>query len=400
MPAAWRRARTAVDIWPGWVDALSTLLIIIIFVLLVFVLGQFFLGQALSGREQAVAQLNRTVAELGEMLALERRARSELEGNLARLSDQLRAANDELSVLAQLRIEKREVDERLSAKSAEAEKLATDLAAANQQIAVNRDQIAVQVQQLAVLENQVKALEALKAQLEKQAADLGAKLAAKDTDIAAERSLTMEARAQAALMSQQLEELRLELEKLAAALDASDKLTAAEKAQISDLGRRMNRALAGKVQELQRYRSEFFGRLRDILGARPGITVAGDRFVFQSEVLFASGSADIGAEGQTQIAQLARTLLEISRQIPAEIDWVLRVDGHTDDVPIATAAFPSNWELSTARAVSVVKYLIAQGVPAHRLAAAGFGEFQPIDRAATPAARARNRRIELRLDQR
>ncbi|MDX2224817.1 MAG: peptidoglycan -binding protein [Rhodospirillaceae bacterium] len=400
MPASWRRARTAVDIWPGWVDALSTLLIIIIFVLLVFVLGQFFLGRALSGREQAVLQLNKTVAELGEMLALERRARSELEGNLARLSDQLRAANDELSVLAQLRIDKREVESRLSEKTAEADTLTADLAAANQQIAVNRDQIAVQVQQLAVLENQVKALEALKAQLEKQAADLGARVAAKDSEIAAERSVSMEARAQAALMSQQLEELKLELEKLAAALDASDKLTAAEKAQISDLGRRMNRALAGKVQELQRYRSEFFGRLRDILGARPGITVAGDRFVFQSEVLFASGSADIGAEGQTQIAQLARTLLEISRQIPPEIDWVLRVDGHTDDVPIATAMFPSNWELSTARAVSVVKYLVSQGVPANRLAAAGFGEFQPIDRTATPMARARNRRIELRLDQR
>lgn len=200
-------------------------------------------------------------------------------------------------------------------------------------------------------------------------------------------------------MSQQLQDMQRELEKLAAALDASDKLTAEQKAQISDLGRRMNRALAGKVQELQRYRSEFFGRLRDILGTRPGITVVGDRFVFQSEVLFGSGSADLGLEGQRQLSQLARTLLNVARTIPPDIKWILRVDGHTDDVPIATAQFRSNWELSAARAISVVRYLIEQGVPADRLAAAGFGQYQPIDPGDDTAARARNRRIELKLDQ-
>ncbi|MEQ9447777.1 MAG: OmpA family protein, partial [Rhodospirillaceae bacterium] len=157
--------------------------------------------------------------------------------------------------------------------------------------------------------------------------------------------------------------------------------------------------LAGKVQELQRYRSEFFGRLRDILGRRPGITVSGDRFVFQSEVLFSSGSATLGLDGQRQLADLARTLIDISRDIPAEIDWILRVDGHTDTVPISTARFNSNWELSTARALSVVNFLIEQGVPPSRLAAAGFGEYQPLDPGNTPGARARNRRIELKLDQ-
>jgi len=154
------------------------------------------------------------------------------------------------------------------------------------------------------------------------------------------------------------------------------------------------------VQELQRYRSEFFGRLRDILGTRPGVSIVGDRFVFQSEVLFASGSAELGVEGQRQMVQLARTLTEISRQIPREVNWILRIDGHTDTVPISTATFPSNWELSTARAVSVVKFLVAQGIPADRLAAAGFGEFQPLDTAGTVASRAQNRRIELKLDQR
>jgi chemotaxis protein MotB len=400
MPAFSRRPHQSVDIWPGWVDALSTLLIIFIFVLLVFVLGQFFLGQALSGREQALSALNKRMAEMTEMLSMERQARVELEGNLARMSDQLRTANQELGELTKLRIDFRDLEARFAEKSTEADQLKSGLNAASQKAAADRDMIAKQVEQLALIQNQVKALEALKADLEKQVAALGAKANTSDAAIAKERALTVEAQAQAALMSQQLQEMQQELARLAAALDASDKLTAEQKAQISDLGRRMNRALAGKVQELQRYRSEFFGRLRDILGNRPGISVVGDRFVFQSEVLFASGSSDLGVEGQRQMVQLAQTLTQISRQIPKDVNWILRIDGHTDTVPISTATFTSNWELSTARAVSVVKFLIAQGIPPERLAAAGFGEFQPLEAGQSPAARAKNRRIELKLDQR
>jgi chemotaxis protein MotB len=400
MPAFPRRPHQTVDIWPGWVDALSTLLIIFIFVLLVFVLGQFFLGQALSGREQALSALNARMAEMTEMLSMERQARVELEGNLARMSDQLRTANQELGELTKLRIDFKDLEARFAEKSTEADHAKAALTAAGEKAAADRDLIAKQVEQLALIQNQVKALEALKTDLEKQVAALGAKVATGDSAIAKERALTNEARAQAALMTQQLEELQQELARLAAALDASDKLTAEQKAQISDLGRRMNRALAGKVQELQRYRSEFFGKLRDILGTRPGVSIVGDRFVFQSEVLFASGSAELGVEGQRQMVQLAQTLSEISRQIPKDVNWILRIDGHTDTVPIQTAAFASNWELSTARAVSVVKFLIAQGIPAERLAAAGFGEFQPLEASPTAAARAKNRRIELKLDQR
>ncbi|MBL8644686.1 MAG: peptidoglycan -binding protein [Rhodospirillaceae bacterium] len=400
MPAFARRPHQTVDIWPGWVDALSTLLIILIFVLLVFVLGQFFLGQALSGREQALSALNKRMAEMTDMLSMERQARVELENNLARMSDQLRVANQDLGELTQLRIDFRDLQGRFAEKSTEADQAKTALSTATQKSTADRDLIAKQVDQLALMQNQVKALEALKADLEKQVAALKAKANTADAAIAKERALTLDAQAQAALMSQQLQELQQELARLAAALDASDKLTAEQKAQVSDLGRRMNRALAGKVQELQRYRSEFFGRLRDILGTRPGVSIVGDRFVFQSEVLFGSGSADLGVEGQRQMVQLAQTLAEISRQIPKDVNWILRIDGHTDTVPIATAAFASNWELSTARAVSVVKFLIAQGIPAERLAATGFGEFQPLEPGQTPAARAKNRRIELKLDQR
>ena len=394
-----RRVRRTVDIWPGWVDALATLLIIIIFVLLVFVLGQFFLGQALSGRDQALAVLNRQVAQLGDMLSLERQAHANLEITIGRLSGDLQAANRQLDVLDQLKIQNQELTAQLDEKSAESDargtkitRLQQSLTGAAQQAEDQRKAIAEQLQELALLQQNIKALDALKADLEKQVAQ-------SDEQIDEEQRLSTEARAQAALMSQQLETLQQELTRLAETLDASDALTETQKAQISDLGRRMNRALAGKVQELQRYRSEFFGRLRDILGTRPGVTVAGDRFVFQSEVLFASGAADIGLDGQRQLADLARTLIDISRDIPQEINWILRVDGHTDTVPINTARFRSNWELSTARAVSVVNFLIEQGVPPRRLAAAGFGEYQPLDAARTPGARARNRRIELKLDQ-
>jgi chemotaxis protein MotB len=397
MPATFRRARRTVDIWPGWVDALSTLLIIIIFVLLVFVLGQFFLGQALSGRDKQLTQLTGQLAEIGRMLSLEKQARAALEENLGRLTAELTESKEKVDALSQLQVD---LTGKLAEKTAEADaraaenaRLAKSLAAAGEQNTLNQATIAKQVQQLALLQQNVKALEAFKAQLEKD-------VAARSADVSKEKQVSVQAQAQAALMSQQLQDLQQELEKLSAALDASDKLTAAQKAQISDLGRRMNRALAGKVQELQRYRSEFFGRLRDIVATRPGVSIVGDRFVFQSEVLFTPASAELGPNGKAQLAEFAKTLLDLARQIPPEVNWILRVDGHTDNVPIASPVFASNWELSTARAVAVVKFLIAQGVPPDRLAAAGFGEFQPVDPANSVGARARNRRIELMLDQR
>ena len=215
-----------------------------------------------------------------------------------------------------------------------------------------------------------------------------------------EKALTKKQKAQVGLLNQQIAALRLEIQRLNLALEASEVKDKKDEATITDLGRRLNRALASKVQELKRYRSEFFGRLRELLGQRRGVRVVGDRFVFQSEVLFASGSAQLEFNGQEQIAKLATTLVEISKQIPPEINWVLRVDGHTDSIPIATAKFPSNWELSAARAISVVKFMIQQGVPANRLAAAGFGEFQALDMRTGEIANRRNRRIEFKLTQR
>ena len=197
-----------------------------------------------------------------------------------------------------------------------------------------------------------------------------------------------------------MEQARAQLAALAAALDVAKTDASSKDAKIADLDARLNTALASKVLELQRYRSEFFGRLRDLLANQPGVQVVGDRFVFQSEVLFPPGSADLTISGRDQLRRLAQTIERIEPRIPADLNWVLRVDGHADRQPIASGRFASNWELSAQRAINVVKLLNEDGLPANRLAAAGFGDNQPLDQARSQAAYARNRRIEIRLTDR
>ncbi|MDE1969510.1 MAG: peptidoglycan -binding protein, partial [Alphaproteobacteria bacterium] len=201
-------------------------------------------------------------------------------------------------------------------------------------------------------------------------------------------------------LNQQLLALRQQLAQIAAALDASEAKSKQQQVQITDLGNRLNQALATKVAELAKYRSEFFGRLRAILASRKDIRIVGDRFVFQSDVLFDTASAELTPAAQTQLASVAQALKQLSSEIPNTIDWVLEIDGHTDARPIHTAEFPSNWELSSARAQSVVRFLIAQGIPPNRLVAAGFGQYTPIAAGNTDADYAQNRRIELKLTER
>ena len=221
-----------------------------------------------------------------------------------------------------------------------------------------------------------------------------------DEELTSERVLSVQAANRITLLNDQIMALRKQLTRLSEALDFAEREAEAQGVVISDLGRKLNLALAGKVEELQRYRSEFFGRLREVLGNRAGIRIVDDRFVFQSEVLFGSGSATLEEAGRDQLGDLARTLLDIAREIPADLPWIMRVDGHTDSNPIHTAQFVSNWELSSARALSVVHYLIERGVPPSRLVAAGFGEFQPIDMSNDEIGFRRNRRIELKLTSR
>lgn len=434
------------DIWPGFVDALATLLLVIIFLLVVFVLAQILLSQAISGKDEALDRLSRQVSELSDLLDLERQANADLRLNIAQLSLSLQesvASRDELSDQLGQALSRAEEAERalsavqsdISSQSDRIERRLLEIESLRRDVATLRklrDQLEAQVGELAqsleqreadIAEKQreIAAKEQDIGQLRDRSKELEARLASEEErtrlaqkeveqqdiqlsklreDYQEERKLSAEQKAQVALLNQQILALRQEIQKLNAALEAAEVEDQKSQAVIADLGSRLNKALAAKVGELQRYRSEFFGRLRAVLGNRPGIRIVGDRFVFQSEVLFASGSAELGDDGRGQIERLAQTLLEISREIPADVSWVLRVDGHTDTRPISTSQFPSNWELSAARAISVVKYLISQGVPPERLAATGFGEFQPIDERTDEIGNRRNRRIELKLTER
>ncbi|MCU0883580.1 MAG: peptidoglycan -binding protein [Beijerinckiaceae bacterium] len=335
------RRREGADYWPGFVDALSTLVIGIVFLLSVFVLAQFFLSQEITGKDTALRRLENQVAELTDLLALEKTQKRSVEENLALLQSTLNRTDSDRARLQGL------LDGGAGAAGA-AQSRAAQLQGA----------------------------------------------------LDAEKQLSQRAQSAVELLNQQINAMRRQLAALEEALSASEARDKESQSRISDLGSRLNVALAQRVQELARYRSDFFGRMRQILGNRPDIRVVGDRFVFQSEVFFDAGAALLKPEGQAELDKLAAVLNDIAREIPPDIPWIVRVDGHTDVRPIRTAQFPSNWHLATARAVSVVEYLATKGLAAERLAATGFGEFQPLELGTTDEAYRRNRRIEFKITER
>ena len=341
MALARMRRERGIDYWPGFVDALSTLVLGIIFLLTVFVVVQFVLSQEITGKDTVLSRLNVQIAQLTELLSMEKSGKISLEDQLAQLSSSLTAVESDRDRL-------KELYEGLSSGAATARGRAGELA----------------------------------------------------TQLDSQRQVSARALAQVEILNQQIAALRRQLGALETALEVSEKKDKEAQGRIADLGQRLNLALAQRVQELSRYRSDFFGRLRAILGDRPDIRVVGDRFVFQSEVFYDAGQAVLKPEGRAELDKLAAALIDLEKQIPSDLAWVLRVDGHTDVRPIASAQFPSNWELSSARAIAVVRYMMSKGVAPQRLVAAGFGEFQPIDPGTTDEAYSRNRRIELKLTER
>ena len=341
MALARARRERSVEYWPGFVDALSTLVLGIVFLLSTFVVVQFYLSQEVTGKDQALARLNAQIAELTQLLSLEKTGKASLEEMLTTLRAGLATAEGE------------------------------------------RDRF-----------------RGLYEGVGSGAADAQGKVNTLTGQLDSEKQISSRALAQVELLNQQIAALRRQLAALEDALQASENKDKEAQGRIADLGQRLNVALAQRVQELSRYRSEFFGRLRAILGNRQDIRVVGDRFVFQSEVLFDTGSAAMRPEGKVELDKLAAAIAELEKQIPPEIAWVLRIDGHTDVRPISSPQFPSNWELSSARAISVVQYLISKGISPQRLVAAGFGEFQPLDNGTTEEVYRRNRRIELKLTER
>lgn len=327
--------------WPGYVDVLSTLLLVVTFLMSVFMIAQYLATEEASTKDTALQRLTRQISELTSILSLEKGKAKNAEDELAALQATLSTLRDENTKL--------------------------------QGAGIGIDEAS-------------------------KAAD--ARISALTSDLESQKAVSNEALAKVDLLNQQLLALRRQIAALNEALGASEKKAEEGDKTIKDLGTRLNAALAREVQELQRYRSDFFGRLRELLKDRKDIRVVGDRFVFESEVLFPSGSATLTPEGLTAMDQMADAILDLQQEIPKEIDWAIQIDGHTDPRPIASSQFPSNWELSTARAASVVKYMISKGVPAERLVAAGYGEFRPIEGGTSEEAYQKNRRIELKLTNR
>jgi chemotaxis protein MotB len=337
-----RRSESGMNYWPGFVDALSTLILGIIFLLTVFVVVQFYLQQEVAGKDTALNRLNAQIAQLTDLLGLEKSNKAGLEDQLTQLQATLATAESERDRL----------------------KSAADRAGAGAAAAQGR------VSELA-------------------------------GELEGEKKLSARALAQVEVLNQQIAALRRQLAAIEQTLDAAEKKDKESQSRITELGQRLNLALAERVNELKRYRSDFFGKLREILGDRADVRVVGDRFVLQSEVFFDTGRADLKPEGRTELDNVAVALLELEKKIPADLAWVLRVDGHTDVRQISGAGlFKSNWDLSAARAIAVVQYLAGKGVSPQRLVAAGFGEFQPIDLGKTEESFRRNRRIEFKLTER
>ena len=420
-----RHGGNGLDAWPGYVDALSTLLMVIIFVLLVFVLSQAFMTVALSGRSHELDKANAQLTALADALSLERGKTAELQFSVSQLGRDIAtrtsqladanlaiqaatAANDRLK--AQLTDTTGQADTataQLASAQAQLAEMKKQIAELDRNVAVDKATLQAKLSELATLANQARALAALRDDLEKQAQDAAARAMterqrreAVQLQLTDEKKLGDSARAQIALLNQQIDQLKNQLGAIAATLELKNQQDKDKDVQIANLGQKLNLALASKVEELQQYRSEFFGRLRNLLSSRAGITIVGDRFVFQSEVLFPVGSAELTQAGVAQMTTLAVTIKDIAAEIPPDVHWVLRVDGHTDPQPVKGGQFASNWELSAQRAITVVKLLIADGVPADHLAATAFGEYQPFGAGDTPEAYAKDRRIELRLTDR
>ncbi|TGN40177.1 peptidoglycan -binding protein [Marinobacter confluentis] len=333
-----RRSRSTINVWPGYVDALSALLMLIIFMLMIYVVSQLYLAQVLSDRDSELARLNSRLQEISRLLGLEQEETQALEQAMSALQTEYGETLAEKAELSEALEEER--DSRLE-----------------------------------------------------QQFNAEARMAQQAEQSEARQAIILQ-------LSRQIAALQDQLARIAAALRLQKEVTAEKEAELADVGKRLNTLLAERVNQLERYQSEFFGRLREILQDNENIRIVGDRFLLPSELLFASGSASLDESGQQELDKLASVLLDVVSEIPGDIDWILRIDGHTDRVPINTEEFPSNWELSTARAVAVVRYLASEGVPQSRMAAAGFGEYFPVDQGGSAEALQRNRRIEIKLTDR
>ena len=372
------RSRRSADIWPGFVDAISTLLLVLIFLLTIFVSSEFLLSKLLSNKDDALEGLNIQINQLSELLSLEKKENKNLASTISRLNEKLNntgIASDLLTMeFSDLKNKNIELNRLLNTLKDSANKITID----NKNLEIKNNNLENELKELLIT------LRATTVKLK---------------SVEDEVKLSEAAKNQVSVLNMQIVELRDQLNIIQNLLDINAEDIKKKDIQIIELGKKLNTALAVKVGELNQYKSEFFGRLRAILGNREDILIVGDRFIFQSEVLFESGSAEVGAEGLIQLRNLSRILLDITKDIPKDIPWVLQIQGHTDQNPINTPIYPSNWELSAARAISVGRVLINTGVDSDKISVAGFAEFQPLELGSDPASLRKNRRIEIKLTQ-
>ena len=372
------RTRRSADIWPGFVDAISTLLLVLIFLLTIFISSEFLLSKLLTNKDDALENLNVQIYQLSELLSLEKRENKDLTSTISKLNDKL---NDSSLTSDLLSME----FSNLKNKNIELNSLLNSLKASTSLIKKENKNLDIKNSNIeSELKKLLSTLKATKVNLIKAEEEVKLSEAAKN---------------QVSLLNMQVAELREQLNIIQNLLDINLEDIKKKDIQIVELGRKLNTALAVKVGELTQYKSEFFGRLRSILGNRDDIQIVGDRFIFQSEVLFASGSAEVAIEGVLELTKLSKILLDITKDIPTDIPWVLQIQGHTDQNPINTPLYPSNWELSAARAISVGKVLISSGVSSDKISVAGFAEFQPLELGNSPSSFRKNRRIEIKLTQ-
>ena len=372
------RTRRSADIWPGFVDAISTLLLVLIFLLTIFVSSEFLLSKLLSNKDDALEGLNMQIYQLSELLSLEKRENTDLTSTISKLNEKLNNSSITSDLLSM------EFSD-LKNKNIELNRLLNSLKDNTNQIKEENKNLDLKNTNLEYeLKNLLSTLRATHVNLIKAEKEVKLSEAAKN---------------QVTILNMQIAELREQLNIIQNLLDINLEEIKQKDIHIVELGKKLNTALAVKVGELTQYKSEFFGRLRSILGNREDIQIVGDRFIFQSEVLFASGSAEVGIEGVVQLTKLSKILLDTTKNIPKDIPWVLQIQGHTDQNPINTLLYPSNWELSAARAISVGKVLISSGVSSDKISVAGFAEFQPLELGQDPSSYRKNRRIEIKLTQ-
>ncbi len=323
-----------------------------------------------------IDQLNQMIAQITEELSLSLQEKDILIGRLDTLNKEQETLRNNLSELGG---QNEALIGKLSDSQGKIQSLLSSLSSTKD---INQN-----------LQNKISEVEIQNQDLKDQITNLEEDTFSKTTDL-------NEALAKISRLSDDIKILSNEIQLLNNLLDSKEAEIANSKIELGELGDRLNRVLTSEIFKLQKYKSEFFGKLSEALGDRDDIQIKGDRFIFQSEILFDSGSAEIQTQGRVALSLIAKTLIDLTNEIPSDLNWVLQVDGHTDKIPISTSQFPSNWELSHSRALEVVKFFIQQGIPANKLSANGYGEYQPIQLGDSKEELKQNRRIELKITQR